>query len=152
MGLNEKISEELKTALKAGDTLRLETLRTLRAALMEKEIEKRGGGRQMTEDDEIAVLLSAAKKRRESIEEFRKGGRMDLVEQETKELEIIQEFLPRQMSAEEIATFVDEAALHTGASSASDFGKVMSFVMNRLKGRADGRLVQELVKKRLGLS
>jgi uncharacterized protein YqeY len=151
MGLSEKISQEIKAAMKSGDRLRLETLRTLRAALMEKTIEKRGAGQEISPDDEVAVLLSAAKKRRESIEEFTKGGRMELVEQETKELGIIQEYLPAQMSPEEISRAIDEIASGLGVSSPSDFGKVMSQAMKQLRGRADGKLVQELVKKRLGV-
>jgi hypothetical protein len=151
MGLSEKISQEIKAAMKSGDRLRLETLRMLRAALMEKTIERRGAGQEILPDDEVAVLLSAAKKRRESIEEFTKGGRMELVEQETKELGIIQEYLPAQMSPEEIAREIDEIASGLGGSSPSDFGKVMSQAMKQLRGRADGKLVQELVKKRLGV-
>ena len=150
MGLNDKISEDLKGAMKSGDRIRLETLRTLRAALMEKEIERRGGKQEMSPEDEIGVLMSAAKKRRESIELFEKGGRSDLAEQETKELAIIQEYLPKQMSPEEVQGVIDGIIGETGASGAGDFGKVMSLAMKQLRGKADGKLVQELVKKRLG--
>jgi len=150
MGLKEKISDDMKTAMKSGDKLRLETLRTLRAVLMEKEIEKRGSGSPMSAEDEIGVLMTAAKKRKESIEQFEKGGRMELVEQEGKELAIIQEYLPKQMSSEEIGKVIDEMAVQVGAASAADFGKLMPAVMKQLKGKADGKLVQEMVRKRLG--
>lgn len=150
MTLREKIAEDLKAAMKAGDKLRLETLRTLRAVLTEREIELRGSGRAMTEDDEIATLVTAAKKRRESIEQFRAGGRNDLVEQETAELAIIQEYLPKQMSDEAIQSIIEEVITATAASGPKDFGKVMPQVMKQLRGKADGKKVQELVKKRLG--
>jgi hypothetical protein len=150
MALKETISEHLKNAMKAGDKTRLETLRTLRAVLMEKEIELRGSGKQMTPDDEVAVLTSAAKKRRESIEQFHAAGRMELVEQETAELKIIQEYLPKQLDEKEILTVIEEVVAAVGATGASDFGKVMPQVMKQLKGKADGRLIQELVKRRLG--
>jgi uncharacterized protein YqeY len=149
MGLKEQIGDDLKSAMKAGDRIRLETLRTLRAALMEKEIEKRGSGKPLSPEDEIAVLTSSAKKRRESMELFEKGGRPELVEQEGKELSIIQEYLPRQMSPEEVMKVIEQAVDTLGASGQSDFGKVMSSVMKELKGKADGRLIQDLVKKRL---
>jgi uncharacterized protein YqeY len=149
MSLKEKISDDLKSAMKRGDKLRLETLRTLRAVLMEKEIELRGTARQMTPDDEIATLTTAAKKRKESIEQFRAGGRMELAEQEAAELKIIQEYLPKQMGADEISSAIEEVMKETGASSAADFGKVMPQVMKLLKGKADGKVIQELVKNRL---
>ncbi len=150
MALKDTISQDLKNAMKSGEKLRLETLRTLRAALMEKEIEKRGSSNPMTPEDEIGVLTTAAKKRRESIEQFQNGGRPELAEQERKELAIIQEYLPKQMSHEEIEISVREVIAQTGAAGPQDFGKVMPQVMKLLKGKADGRLIQETVKKLLG--
>jgi len=150
MGLMERISSDLKQAMKAREQLRLETLRSLRAALMEREIERRGAGQPMSPEDEIAVLVTAVKKRRESIEQFQKGGRADLVDQEQRELAIIQEYLPKQMSEEEVRTVIEEIVTQTGGGTPTDFGKVMPLVMKQVKGRADGRLVQELVRKRLG--
>ncbi|MBI5474331.1 MAG: GatB/YqeY domain-containing protein [Ignavibacteriae bacterium] len=149
MALKEKISEDIKTAMKSGDKLRLETLRTLRAVLMEKEIDLRGSGKPMTPDDETSTLVSAAKKRKESIEQFQAGGRMDLVAQETSELAIIQEYLPKQMGEDEIKQVIEAVVKETGASAAADFSKVMPLVMKQLKGKADGKVIQELVKKRL---
>jgi len=135
--------------MKRGDRLRLETLRTLRAVLTEREIEHRGTGKEMTTEDEISVLASAAKKRRESIEQFQKGGRQDLVDQETSELAIIQEYLPKQLSPEEITSVIKEIIVLTSATGAADFGKVMPLVMKQLKGKADGRMIQETVRKAL---
>ena len=150
MNLRQQIAADLTKAMKAGQKIRLETLRTLRAALMEKEIEKRGSGKEMSPEDELAVLSTAAKKRRESIDQFRQGGRMDLVEQEEQELAIITEYLPKQLSTEEIQAVIKTTIDATGASSPSDFGKVMPLVMKAVKGKADGRTVQEMVKKALG--
>jgi uncharacterized protein YqeY len=150
MNLRERISQDLKAAMKSGDRTRLETLRTMRAVLLEKEIEKRGAGPGMTAEDEIATLTSAAKKRKESIDLFTQGGRPELARQEELELAIIQEYLPRQLSNEEIANIIREAIGQTGASGPADFPRVMPLVMKQAKGKADGKVVQELVKKALG--
>jgi len=146
MSLKERISEDLKKAMKSGDKERLETLRTLRAALLEKEIELRTTTRSLSPEDETGVLTGAAKKRKESIEQFGKGGRQDLVDQETRELSIIQEYLPKQMSRDEVVSVLQQIIDETGAQGAQDFSKVMPLAMKQLKGRTDGKLVQELVK------
>jgi uncharacterized protein len=150
MSLKEKIAEEIKVAMKSGEKTRLETLRSIRAALMEKEIDLRGSGKTMAPEDEMGVLTSAAKKRKESIEQFENGGRKDLAEQEARELQIIQEYLPKQMSKDEIVALVRHIVTETGASGAADFSKVMPAAMKQLKGKADGKLVQEIVKELLG--
>jgi hypothetical protein len=149
MSLLENISDDMKKAMKSREKLRLETLRLIRAGLLEKQVEKRPSGG-MTAEDEIAVLISASKKRKESIEIYRKVGREDLAGQEEKELAIIQEYLPKQLSEEEVEGFIKKVITETSASSQKDFGKVMPLVMKELKGKADGRLIQELVKKHLG--
>ena len=149
MSLLENISDDMKKAMKSREKLRLETLRLIRAGLLEKQVEKRPSGG-MTAEDEIAVLNSASKKRKESIEIYRKVGREDLAGQEEKELAIIQEYLPKQLSEEEVEGFIKKVITETSASSQKDFGKVMPLVMKELKGKADGRLIQELVKKHLG--
>ncbi|MDH3252511.1 MAG: GatB/YqeY domain-containing protein [Ignavibacteria bacterium] len=148
--LKDRISEDLKRAMKAGDKIRVETLRTLRAALIEKEIEKRGSGSGMDPEDELGVLATAVKKRRESIEHFEKAGRAELVAQEGSEIEIIQEYLPEQLSETEVLAVIEEIVSSTGADTIADFGKVMPLVMKQLKGKADGRRIQELVRSRLG--
>jgi uncharacterized protein YqeY len=117
---------------------------------MEREIELRGTGKGITPDDEVAVLTGAVKRRKESIEQFERGGRKDLVDQETSELRIIQEYLPRQMSREEVTEAIRQVIIAAGASGPSDFGKVMPAAMKQMKGRTDGKLVQEIVKELLG--
>jgi len=149
MSLQEKIIVDLRTAMKSGDTLRLATLRTLRAALLEKQIERRGSGASMSAEDEIGVLVGAAKRRKESIEQFGKGGRQDLVDQESRELAIIQEYLPQQMDRDEIQAVIRTIIQESGAQSPADFGRVMPVAMKQLKGKADGKVVQDLVKELL---
>lgn len=148
MSLKEKIDSDLKLALKAGDKNRLQTIRSLRANII--EFEKSGSGKELDEDEEIKLLSSAAKKRKESIEQFRKGGREDLAQAEEAELKVIMEYLPKQLSPEEIESEIRNIANQMSASSKSDFGKLMSAVMKELKGKADGKLVRELVEKVLG--
>lgn len=149
MTLIDKISEDLKAAMKSGDVLRRETLRTLRAAFLEKQVERRPSGG-ISGEDELAVLISASKKRKESIEIFRQGGRNDLADQEASELAIIQEYLPKQLSSKEIEEVVRQVIGSTGALSAKDFGRVMSATMKELKGKADGNLIKDVVKTLLG--
>lgn len=145
----EKIAEDMKTAMKSNDKLRLETLRTIKAQLLEKQVEKRPSG-SITPDDELKVLISAAKKRKEAIPIYRDNGRPEMAELESKELAIIEEYLPKQLSAEEIITFVQKVIVETGAATQKDFGKVMPLVMKELKGKADGTLIQDTVKQLLG--
>jgi uncharacterized protein len=148
MALLERISDDLKAAMKSREKIRLETLRMIRAGLLEKQVEKRPSGG-MTPEDEVAVLISASKKRKEAIAVYREKGREDLASVEEIELGIIQEYLPKQISHEEIEKVVREAIVRSGASGAGDFGKVMPIVMKELKGKADGRVIQETVKKLL---
>lgn len=149
MSLKEKIAEDMKAAMKGGQTRRLETLRSLKAAMLEKEIAMRGGPKSMTPEDELGVVMSAAKRRKESIEMFAQGGRQDLVAQETEELGIIQEYLPQQLGRPEIEAVVRTVITQTGATSAADFNKVMPATMKQLKGKADGKLIQDIVKELL---
>lgn len=149
MALLELISEDMKAAMKSGDKHRLETLRTIRAGLLEKQVEKRPTGG-MTPDDELAVLIQAAKKRKEAATIFRANKRNDLGELEEKELEIIQAYLPQQFSKEDVEKCVREVLSGFESPSSKDFGKVMPLVMKQLKGKADGRLIQETVKQMLG--
>ena len=148
MGLREKIIEDMKSALKSGAKLELETLRTIRAQII--EFEKRGEGTDMSEEQEIAILSSAAKKRKEAIEQYEKAGRLELAAQEKSELEIISRYLPKQLSDEEIKSVISKNISDTGASGQKDFGKVMPLVMKELKGKADGKIIQQLVKEALG--
>ncbi len=150
MNLREKINEDIKQAMLKKETLRLETLRMIKAKLLEKEVEKRVTPEGMTDEDEMQVLLSSAKMRKESIEEFDKAGRKELADKERSELEIIQEYLPKQMTVDEITKLVNDLAAKLGVQGQKDFGKLMGAAMKELKGKADGKLVQDVVKARLG--
>lgn len=147
MGLREKINDDLKEAMRSGDKVRLETLRMIRAQIL--EFEKSGAGREMNEEDDMKILLSAVKKRKESIEQYEKAGRKELVEKEQRELEIIQHYLPQQMSKEDAEKIITTIITETGATSAKDFGKVMSAAMKELKGKIDGKIINEIVKQKL---
>lgn len=149
MALLEKISEDMKNAMKAGNKLRLETLRLIRAGLLEKQVEKRPSGGMIAED-EITVLISASKKRKEAIEIYRNNNRNDLADQEEMELAIIQEYLPKQVTPKEIEEFVQKVIAEQNAKTIKDFGKVMPIVMKEFKGKADGKQIQVIVKKSLG--
>lgn len=148
MTLSQKISDDMKLAMKSGDKLKLETLRTIRAQMI--ELTKRGTGSEITPEEEISALLAAAKKRKEAIELYRKAEREELAHQEEQELEIINSYLPKQMSRDEAETIVGQIVVQTGATSSKDFGKVMPLAMKELKGKIDGKIVQEIVKLKLG--
>lgn len=145
MNLEQTVTEKLNKAMKDQDKMRILTLRSLRASII--EFSKSGIGREMTTDDEMKLLLSAAKKRREAIEMFEAGGRPELKEQEENELAIIEEFLPKQISDEEIRSTVEAVASKMGATSMADMGKVIGLSMKELKGKAQGSRVQEIVKQ-----
>ena len=147
MGLTQRINEDLKAAMKSGNKLRLETLRMLRAQII--EFEKKGLDRPMNEDDEMSILMSATKKRKEAIEHFKNAGRMELVEQETKEMEIIAEYLPKQLSREEAERIIEEVIRQSGAGSMKDMGKVMPIAIKELKGKIDSKVISEIVKQKL---
>jgi uncharacterized protein len=148
MNLTEKINNDLKVAMKSGDSIKLNTIRSIRSKII--ELSKRGTGSGLTQEDELAILLSEVKKRREAIEMYEKAGRKDLSDQEQRESEIIQEYLPKQMSREEATEVVKKLVTDVGAATAKDFGKVMPVAMKELKGKIDGKIVQELVKQQLG--
>lgn len=148
MNLEVRINSELKDAMKTGKKDRLEALRSIRAKIL--EFNKSGVGRDMNEDDEIKLLKSEAKKRKDAIEMYEKGGRDDLLNKEKFELSVIEEFLPEQLSDEEIEAAVNKIIMQTQASSMSDMGKVMGLSMKELKGKADGNKVKEIVKEKLG--
>ncbi|MDR0926444.1 MAG: GatB/YqeY domain-containing protein [Ignavibacteria bacterium] len=144
MSLEETINVALKDAMKSGDKIRTETLRSIRAGII--EFAKSGAGHAMLEADELKVLNSNAKKRKDAIEMYEKGGRADLADKEKSELAIIQEFLPKQMDEAEITAIVQRIISESGATNAKDFGKVIGLCMKELKGRADGNVVQGIVK------
>jgi hypothetical protein len=151
MSLKDRISEDIKAAMKAKDKIRLETVRSIKKVLLEKEVSVRPQGQEsLTESQEIEVLAQQAKQRRESIEQYRQAGRDDLADTEAQELAIIEEYLPKQMSDEEVSAVLDEIIASIGATSAKDMGKVMGPAMQQLKGRAEGQKIQAMVKAKLG--
>ncbi len=147
MNISERLSEDLKKALKAGEKDALSVIRMIKAAIKNKEIEK---GTPLGDEDINGVLMSLARQRKESIEQFSKAGRQDLVEKETKELSIVQSYLPRQLTEEELREIIQDAIKETGAVGPKDMGKIMKSVMAKTKGQVDGKVVSELVKNLLG--
>ena len=150
MSLTEQIARDITEAMKARDSARLSALRMVKAALMNGEVAK---GRALEEAEAQQVLSSIIKQRRDSIEQFKSGGRNDLVEKESAELAILERYAPPAASAEDIERAVDAAIAETGAASAKDMGRVMKAVMSALAGQsADGKVVNELVRKKLSAS
>lgn len=144
----ERISGDIKTAMKSGDHARVDALRFALAGLQGAEKDKyaKQPGVTLTDDEAVAVLQKDVKRRKESIELFKKGNRMDLVNKEEADLAIIGEYVPKELSKEEIEKVVDDLR----AKGASDFNSLMRDAMKELKGRADGRIVGEIIKKKLG--
>ncbi len=144
MNLKDKINEELKTAMKSGDKLRLETIRSIRATIL--EYEKSGKGELNNETEEFNILNSAAKKRKEASEIYKATGRTDLYEKEESELKIIMEFLPKQLTSEDVAQKVASIASANSIERGGEFSKLMPVVMRELKGKADGALIKKAVE------
>ena len=148
MSLSEKIGADITTAMKAKDAQRLSALRMLKAAVMNKGVEKKGD---LDDNEVLQVVASLVKQRRDSVDQFQKAGRTDLVEKESGEIAILQEYLPPAISQAAIDAAVADAIAETGATSARDMGKVMKAVMPKLAGRnADGKAVNEAVRRALG--
>ncbi len=147
MSLKNKINEDLNAAMKARDNVRTETLRSIRAEIL--KMDKSGMNREMTEEEEIQLIGRQAKMRKESIELFAQAGRQDLVDKENAQLVIINEYLPAQMSADEAEVIITKIIADTGAESEKDFGRVMGEAMKALKGKIDGKIIQEMVKSKL---
>ena len=146
MALAQRLEQDLKAALRAGDAVRVSTIRLARAAIHNEEIEH---GRQLSDDEIRVVLRKEAKRRREAIEMFERGSRDDLVAKESLELAIITEYLPAAMSPEELRKIVAEGIAEVRATARKDTGKVMAFVMPRVAGRADGQTVNRIVQEML---
>ena len=144
MSLLNRLTEELKEALRAGNHIKLSVIRLLKSSIKNREIEKMAP---LTDEEIIDIIMTALKQRRESIEQFQKGGREDLVQKEKSELEVLQTFLPQQLSEEELVSEVQAVIREVGASSPKDMGKVMKIVMVRVRGRAEGARVSSLVKE-----
>ena len=147
MGLRERIDGDIKNALKSGAKDRVSALRMLSAALKNRQIDKR---RELTDDEVVETVRSLIKQRRDSIEQFEKGGRQDLVEKERAEITVLEVYLPAQMAQDELEALVRDAIAQSGAQGAKDMGKVMKALVPLVAGRADNKLVSDLVRKALG--
>ncbi len=146
MTLKERLNDDLKSAMKQKEELRLAAIRQIRGAIQKKEID---AGRDLAEDDMLKVIGTLIKQHKESIEMFEKGGRAELVAKEQEELTVLESYVPQQMSESEVKAVILEAMQATGATSAKDIGKVMKAVMAKTQGRADGKMVNQLVKEML---
>ncbi|HOV90095.1 MAG TPA: GatB/YqeY domain-containing protein [Syntrophorhabdaceae bacterium] len=146
MEFKSRIEQGLKDAIKNRDTVKVSTYRMLLAAIKNKEVEKI---RPITEEEFFSIVRSSVKQRLESIEGFKKGNRKDLIEKEEKELELLKELLPASMSEEELIKEIDEAIVNLQATGKQDMGKVIKFLLGKYPGRIDGKVLSELVLKRL---
>jgi hypothetical protein len=146
MSLKVRLLEDRKSALKNKDTLRKSTITMVRAAILQKEKDERI---ELDDDGVVGVIAKEVKQRRDSIPEFEKGNRPDLVDQLNTEINILMEYLPRQLTENEVDAMVAQTISEVGAMGMKDMGKVMGALMPKLKGRADGKLVNEIVKKHL---
>ena len=146
MGLKESLLKELKESMQAKDTLKKDTITMLRASILQVE---KDGQKELSEDDMLAIVAKEVKKRKESIGEYEKAGREDIVNNLKKEIEILEVYMPKQLSNEEIREIVKNAISETGAASVRDMGKVMQNVRTKTQARADGKLVSDIVKEEL---
>lgn len=149
MSLETQIMEQLKTAMKAKDTIALESLRAIKSALLLAKTET-GKSTELTEEQEIAILQRLMKQRKEAAEQFAAQNRTELAEKELAQSKIIVTFLPQQLSKEEITTAIKEIIAQTGAKDAKDMGKVMGVASKKLAGKAEGKVISEIVKTLLG--
>ena len=148
MSLKQQIISDLTASMKAQDTARTSTLRMVKAAFMNREIEKGG---ELDDEEMMKLLRSLVKQRRDSVEQYEKGGRQELADKENSEIAVIETYLPQAASRDEIERAVDAALAETGATSMKDMGRVMKAAQSALAGKnADGRVVSELVKTKLG--
>ncbi|HTL88369.1 MAG TPA: GatB/YqeY domain-containing protein [Leptolyngbya sp.] len=151
MSLKDRITAEIQAAMKSQDKLRLETLRSIKKVLLDKEVSVRPSGQtSLNEEQEVEALSQIAKQRRDSIEQYTHAKREDLAQKEAEELAIIETFLPAQLSDAEVESAIEQIITQTGATSAKEMGKVMGAAMQQLKGKADGKKVQAIVKAKLG--
>ena len=147
MPVKQDLDAALKEAMKAKDSVSLESIRAIKSAVKLAEIE---AGKELSDADVHSVIQKAIKQRRDSIEQFTKGGRADLAAVEGAQIKVLEKFLPAQLDEAAVAKLVDEAVAATGAAGAKDMGKVMGWLMPKVKGQADGGLVNRLVKAKLG--
>jgi len=151
--IKDTLMDDLKASMKAGDKLRTGCLRMLRSKVLEREVAlrpKKGADYELEDEEALQVISTYAKQRKDSIESYRKGGREDLATQEEAELKIIEEYLPAQMSEDELSPIVEEIIAECGATSPKDMGQVMKLVMARVGSAADGKAVSQIVRQKLG--
>lgn len=146
MSLKERLQDDWKQALKARDKFKADTISMAKAAVL---LVEKTDGVKLEDEDVIEVLAREVKQRREAMLEFEKGNRQDLVDKNSKEIEILLDYLPQQLTEEEIMTMIQDAAVEVGANSIKDMGKVMQALAPKIKGRADGKLVSTMVKENL---
>ena len=149
MELKARLTEDLKQSLRTGDKLRTSVIRLLTALIKNREVEKRAP---LTDAEVLQAISSSVKQRQDSIAQFRQGGRQDLVEKESAELEILQSYLPSPLTSDQVAELVQAAIKESGAASPRDMGKVMAVLMPKVTGRADGKVVSTLVREMLSKS
>ncbi len=147
--LKQELKDELKQAMLARDVLKTSVLRLLLSAINYYEIQKGGAGYEATDEDVLSVIQKEAKQRKDSIEEFKKANRPELADKETKELEMLQAYLPAQMDENKIREIVKETIREMGATTVADMGKVMGALMPKIKGKADGGMVSKIVRESL---
>lgn len=150
--LKQQLKDQLKEAMLAKDELRTSVIRFILSGITYYEINKGGAGYEATDEDVLAVVNKEVKQRKDSIDQFTKAGRQDLVDKENAELKVLESYLPQQMPEEEVKKYVDEAVATTGATNPQDMGKVMALLMPKVKGKADGSLVSKLVRETLSNS
>lgn len=151
--IKHKLMDDVKASMKSGDKVRTGCLRMLRSKVLEREVElrpKKGADYELEDDEALKVIATYAKQRKDSIESYRNGGREDLAVKEEAELKIIEEYLPEQMSAADLAPVVEEVIAECGATSPKDMGQVMKRVMARVGGTADGKTISQMVRQKLG--
>lgn len=146
MALKDQLTQDMKSAMKQREQIRLSTIRLIRAAIKNREIELR---EELGDEEVIRVISTLLKQHKDSIEQFQKGGRNDLVEKEQAELEILESYLPQPLSEEEVKVLVQEAIEAVGATSMKDLGNVMKYIMPKAQGRVDGKMINQLVKEHL---
>jgi uncharacterized protein len=146
MSLSERLNEDMKQAMRSQEKFKLSVIRMVRSAVKNVEIDQR---RTLDDSEVLEILTRELKQRKDSLQEFQKAGRDDLVEDLTKEIAIIAEYMPEQLSEAELKAIVEETVREVGASSKADMGKVMNALMPKVKGRADGKLVNQLVQQQL---
>lgn len=147
MSLKEQIVNDLTAAMKAKDEIRTSTLRMLKAEIMKYEVS--GADKEATDEVVTSLIQKQVKQRKDSEEQFRNGGRVEMADKEANEAKILEEYLPEQMSEDEIRAIIEEGIASTGAAGKDDMGKVMGAIMPKLKGKADGKLVNQIVMEKL---